>query len=162
MTAPLRVLIVGGGIAALEATLALRELAEDQVEIELLAPGEEFVYRPMSVAEPFQQGEMRRFPLARLVELAGARLTRGTLSTVDLDGRRATTSDGAELDWDVILLALGMRTREGVPGSLTFRGPDDNQALIELMEDASPGAFDPCLSPCRRERRGLCHSTSWR
>lgn len=139
MAAPLRVLIVGGGIAALEATLALRELAEDQVEIELLAPGEEFVYRPMSVAEPFQQGEMRRFPLARLVELAGARLTRGTLSTVDLDGRRATTSDGAELDWDVILLALGMRTREGVPGSLTFRGPDDNQALIELMEDALAG-----------------------
>jgi aspartate oxidase len=33
----LRVLIAGGGIAALEAALALRALARDRVEIDLLA-----------------------------------------------------------------------------------------------------------------------------
>jgi sulfide:quinone oxidoreductase len=56
----LHVLIAGGGVAALEATLALRSLAEDRVEIELLAPDVDFVYRPMAVAEPFRQGEARR------------------------------------------------------------------------------------------------------
>jgi hypothetical protein len=35
----LRVAIVGGGIGALEALLALRDLAEERVEITLLSPG---------------------------------------------------------------------------------------------------------------------------
>jgi sulfide:quinone oxidoreductase len=141
MSPPLRVLIVGGGVAALEATLALRALAEDRVDIDLLAPDDDFIYRPMAVAEPFHQGEVRRFPLARLVELAGARLTRGTLLRVDLERRRAATADGDELEWDVLLLALGARAREGIPGSLTFRGPDDRAALTELVDEALAGRF---------------------
>lgn len=136
MSRPLHVLIVGAGVAALEATLALRALAEDRVDIELLAPDDNFTYRPMSVAEPFQQGEARRFPVRRLVELAGGRLTRGTLSRLDLNRRRAYSADGAELAWDVLLLALGGRTREGIPGSLTFRGPRDQAALTEVVNDA--------------------------
>jgi sulfide:quinone oxidoreductase len=139
MAPPLHVLIVGGGVAALEATLALRALAKDLVDIELLAPDEDFVYRPMAVAEPFRQGEARRFPLARLVELAGGRLTSGTLHQVDLERRIASTADGAELDWDVLVLALGARTREGIPGSLTFRGPEDRAALTELIDEAASG-----------------------
>lgn len=139
MSRPLHVLIVGGGVAALEATLALDALAEDRVDIELLAPDTEFVYRPMAVAEPFHRGEARRFPLARLVELAGARLTSGTLTRLDLDERRAETADGVELEWDVLLLALGARTREGIPGGLTFRGPDDRAGLTKLVDEAVSG-----------------------
>jgi sulfide:quinone oxidoreductase len=139
MERSLHVLIVGGGVAALEATLALRALAEDRVDVELLAPDSEFVYRPLAVAEPFEQGEVRRFPLARLVELAGARLSPGTLAGLDLDRRRAETADGAELGWDVLLIALGARMREGVGGALTFRGPDDRVALKELVDDAVAG-----------------------
>lgn len=135
----MHVLIAGGGVAALEATLALRALAEERVDIELLAPDADFVYRPMSVAEPFQQGEAKRFPLSRLVELAGARLTPGTLARVDLDKRSAQTADGTELEWDVLLVALGARTREGIAGGLTFRGPDDRVALTEVVDDAVAG-----------------------
>jgi len=136
---PLHVLIAGGGIAALEAALGLRDLAEDRVEVELLAPDDDFVYRAMSVAEPFHQGEARHFPLARLVELAGARLTRGTLARVDLAARRGSTGAGDEVTWDVLVIALGAQTREGVPGSLTFRGQADSAAIAQLVEDASTG-----------------------
>jgi sulfide:quinone oxidoreductase len=139
MSEPLNVLIVGAGVAALEATLALRALAEDRVDIELLAPDDDFVYRPMAVAEPFRHGEVRRFPVAKLVELAGARLTPGTLARVDLDRRRAETADGDELEWDVLLLALGAHMSDGVPGALTFRGPDDREALTELIDEAASG-----------------------
>jgi sulfide:quinone oxidoreductase len=38
-----RVLIAGGGVAAIEALLALRDLAGDHVDIELLAPERYFV-----------------------------------------------------------------------------------------------------------------------
>jgi sulfide:quinone oxidoreductase len=137
----MHVLIAGGGVAALEATLALRALAEDRVDIEVLAPDEEFVYRPMAVAEPFGKGEARRFPLARLVELAGARLTPGTLHRVDLEARRAETATGEDLDWDVLLLALGAASREGVGGALTFRGPSDRTALTEVLDEALAGRF---------------------
>lgn len=141
MARPLHVLIAGAGVAALEATLALRALAADRVDIELLAPDTEFVYRPMAVAEPFAQGEMRRFHLPQLVELAGGRLTPGTMARVDLDRRRVETGDGAELEWDVLLVALGAQTREGIPGGLTFRGPDDRAALAELVAEAASGRF---------------------
>jgi sulfide:quinone oxidoreductase len=141
MARPLHVLIVGAGVAALEAALALRAEAEGRVDVELLAPDVDFVYRPMAVAEPFQHGEARRFPLARLVELAGARLTPGTLARLDLDRRLAVTADGTELGWDVLLVALGARGREGVPGGLTFRGPEDRAAFAELVDEAVSGGF---------------------
>jgi sulfide:quinone oxidoreductase len=136
---PLTVLIAGAGVAALEATLALRHLADELVEIELVAPENEFAYRPMSVAEPFKQGEVRRFPLDRLVDAAGARLRHGALAGVDLAEKTATLEDGTELAWDVLLLALGTQPTEAVPGALTFRGAQDRAALVELLADAAAG-----------------------
>lgn len=136
---PLNVVIAGAGVAALEATLALKALAEERVDIELLAPDADFVYRPLAVAEPFHKGEARAFPVRRLVELAGARLTPGTLERVDLDRRRAVMPDGRELPWDVLLLAVGVHAREGVPGGLTFRGPDDREELAEVIDRAATG-----------------------
>ena len=61
-----RVLIAGGGVAALEAALALRHLAEDRVRIELLAPEPRFWYRPLAVAAPFELGDVLHFELGAL------------------------------------------------------------------------------------------------
>ena len=63
-SSPLRVLIAGGGVAGLEALLALRDLAGDRVELTLLSRDTEFVYRPMAIAEPFGRGRADRHPLA--------------------------------------------------------------------------------------------------
>jgi sulfide:quinone oxidoreductase len=158
----LKVLVVGAGVAGLEATLALRALAEERVEIEVLAPDTEFRYRPMAVAEPFLQGEARSFPARHLVELAGARLRPGSLAEVDLDQRRVRTADGAELEWDVLLLALGGRPREGVPGALTFRGPESAGQLAGLLEDALAGRVASVAFALPTQRPGRCRSTSWR
>jgi sulfide:quinone oxidoreductase len=57
-----RVLVAGGGVAALETVLALRSLAQDRVQVTLLAPERDFVYRPLTVSEPFG-GHVRRYPL---------------------------------------------------------------------------------------------------
>jgi sulfide:quinone oxidoreductase len=133
------VLIVGAGVAALEAALALRALAEERVDIELLAPDENFVYKPLAVAEPYGKGEVRTFPLRRLVELAGARLTKGTLARVDLEARRAYAADGGEHTWDTLVLAVGVRAREGVAGGLTFRGPEGREELTAVVEAAATG-----------------------
>ena len=89
-----RVLIAGGGVAALEAALALRALAEDRVSVELLAPEPEFWYRPLAVAEPFDLGEVRHFDLAELAAAAGATFSPGALTGVDAGSRLAQTSAG--------------------------------------------------------------------
>jgi sulfide:quinone oxidoreductase len=117
----------------------LRALAEDRVSIELVSSDDEFVYRPLAVADPFRVGETRRFPLARLVDAAGATLTRGLVAAVDPDRRVVETRDGGELPYDSLLIAVGARPREGVPGAMTFAGPESGPALEGILQEALHG-----------------------
>jgi sulfide:quinone oxidoreductase len=73
------------------------------------------------------------------VERAGGTLRAGSLLRVDVPGRRVETSDGDELAWDVLVLATGGRPREGVPGALTFRGPESSTSIAEILEEAVTG-----------------------
>jgi sulfide:quinone oxidoreductase len=134
------VLIAGGGVAALEAMLALRELAGELVDVELLAPEPHFWYRPLAVAEPFGLGRAHHFELGGLAEKAGARFTLGALAAVDTDAKVARTEAGLEVGYDALLLALGARPQEAVPGALTFRGPADSDRLRALLDELETGA----------------------
>ena len=91
-----RVVIAGAGVAALEAALALRALADERLEIELLGPEPHFWYRPLSVAEPFQLGQATRYDLGALALAAGATFTLGMLQGIDVAAtsprRRSGTS----------------------------------------------------------------------
>lgn len=135
---PLRVVVAGAGVAALEATLALRALAQEPVTIELIAPDEDFVYRPLAVTEPFSAGEASRFPLAPLVSAAGATLRPGRVVSVDPDRQCVGIEDG-EVDYDVLLVALGARAREAVPSAITFAGPESSAALAAVLDRAVTG-----------------------
>ena len=79
----LRVVIAGGGIGAVEAVLALRALAGDRVDIELVAPGKDFVFRPLAVAEPFGYAAPLRIPLAELAGSHDVRVREESLAAVD-------------------------------------------------------------------------------
>lgn len=135
---PLRVVIAGGGVAALEATLALRALAENRVSIELIAPEPDFVYRPLSVGDPFEVAETRRFPLSSLVDSAGGVLRPGRVTAVD-PGERFVETDGERVPYDALLVALGASGRESLPNALTFGGPDSNEALKAVLEETLDG-----------------------
>lgn len=50
----MRVVVAGGGIAALEVLAGLRTLAGDRVQATLLCPERSFSYRPLSTAVPFR------------------------------------------------------------------------------------------------------------
>ena len=135
----MHILIAGGGVAALEAVLALRALAEDRVSIELVTPEEYFTYRPLAVAEPFGVGEVKSFPLRALTEAAGARFRSGLVAAVDPERHVVASQDGEELAYDLLLLALGAKPREAVPNALTFRGPEDGPAIAALLDEALAG-----------------------
>ena len=133
-----RVLIAGGGVAALEAALALRALAGELLDVELLAPEPQFWYRPMSVAEPFGLGEAQHFDLGRLAEDAGATFTPGALVGVDAVRRQARTTFDT-LEYDALLIASGAQPRPAVPGAVTFRGPADTERIEQLLADIDRG-----------------------
>lgn len=143
MDAPLRsrVVIAGGGVAALEAALCLEALAGDRVKVTLLAPGREFVYRALAVGEPFGLGAALRCELAAIARDNGFALQPEVLAAVDLDGRRAITGSRQALPYDHLVLALGARPQVAVPGALTFRGPEDaGRIAITLATLATRGA----------------------
>jgi sulfide:quinone oxidoreductase len=134
-----RVLIAGGGVAALEAALALRALAEDRVSVELLAPELHFSYRPLSVAEPFGLGQARRFELPELATAAGATFSPGSLIRVEAERHQAHTSAGAVLGYDVLLVACGAVPAPAIPGAVTFRGPADIGKVQQLLDEITGG-----------------------
>jgi sulfide:quinone oxidoreductase len=139
MTSPTRVVIAGAGVAAFEATLALRAAAAERVDIELVAPETRFWYRPLAVAEPFGLGEVLSFELSQLAAEAGAQFTPGEITAVDAAAHIARTAAGAELTYDVLLLAMGARPRPAVEGALTFRGPADTELIRGLLREIDGG-----------------------
>ena len=119
----MKVMIVGGGVAGLEAVIALRGLAEDRVAIELVSPTPEFAYRPLAVAEPFGWGDARRYDIVRIAADHGAALHLAGLDTVQPEGRLIKTWDGRALAYDVLLVAIGAQPTVAIPGSVTITGP---------------------------------------
>ena len=127
------VVIAGGGVAALEAALTLRELGEGLARVELVAPEPTFWYRPVAVAEPFDLGTVRHFDLGELAGEVGAVLSLGSLAAVDVDRREARTEAGAVLRYDALLIACGAVPYPAIPGALTFRGPADSDRIRGLL-----------------------------
>src|ERR1700720_2214553 len=103
----LRVMIVGGGVAALETALALRQLAPEHTTTTVIAPNAEFAYRPMTVREPFAYASARRYPLQQIVSDAGAKLLTDELAWVDPNEHTVHTKTGEALEYDALVLALG-------------------------------------------------------
>jgi sulfide:quinone oxidoreductase len=133
------VLVAGGGIAGVEALLALHELAGDRVEVTLLSPADDFVYRPFAVAEPFGLGHAERIPLQRIADDAGAVWVRDALASVDGGGRRVRTSSHGEIEFDALLVATGAVPVEGLDHVTTWWPGGDPELLGGLLRDLEEG-----------------------
>ncbi len=136
---PHRVLVAGGGVAGLEALLALRDLAGDRVALTLLAPEADFVYRPMAVAVPFARGHALRHRLADAAAAAGAEFVRGALAEVDDAARTARTVDGRELTYDALLVAIGAGSRPALHHVTTWTPELDQDVFGGLLRDIEEG-----------------------
>ncbi len=105
-----QVVIAGGGVAALEAALALRDLAGERVSTTIVAPNSDFVYRPLLVREPFTPAITTTYSLTEIVQRAGAELLVDSFKWLDPRGRVLHTANGNKLAYDAVLLAIGART----------------------------------------------------
>jgi sulfide:quinone oxidoreductase len=134
-----RVLIAGGGVAALEAALTLRELAADRVEVGLFAPRRDFVYRPYAVGEPYGASEVARYDLAELAAAAGADFQLDSVVSVDREARLAVTHDGRSFAYDHLVLAPGVQLLWPVPGATTFWGIADESDVAKVVDGLRHG-----------------------
>jgi sulfide:quinone oxidoreductase len=137
-----RILIAGGGVAALEAVLTLHELDLDRaLQVEVIAPETRFVYRPLAVRDPFGPRATRSYDLRPLVEGAGAALRHGQVDTVGPDERFVTLGDGTQLPYDALLLATGVLRRPAIHGVSTFAGVADAPAFKSFVDALCRGAY---------------------
>ena len=134
-----RVVVVGGGITALEFVLALHHLAGDTVELCLIAPDVHFTVRAMSVARPFARGSSGELPLDRFMAEQGGRLRQAAVVRVDAGQREVRCDDGAREPYDQLVLAPGARPRSPYTHALTFGLSQDRDALENVLAELDEG-----------------------
>jgi sulfide:quinone oxidoreductase len=139
---PLRVVVAGGGIAALELMLALRALAGARVEVTLLTAAPLLTPRAMSVAEPFERGGAQSYEWTQIAHDQHADVVFDKLVAVDTDARVAHTHDGRRLRYDVLALATGARRVEPFTGALTFGTREDDPARMRALVAGLVGRGD--------------------
>src|SRR5829696_8389088 len=137
--APMKVMIAGGGVAALEALMALRELAEERVSLELVTPTPEFAYRPLAVAEPFGLGDVRRYDVPRMAADHDAAVHIASVKSVDTAEHHVVTWDGRSLPYELLLVAIGARAATAIPGTVTLEGPGYTGRFRSVLRDLEQG-----------------------
>src|ERR1700683_4898792 len=165
----LRVVIVGGGVAALESALALAHLAPEHNDVTLIAPNSELVYRPMTggaapgpprpdtpdvplippnselvprpmpVGEPFAHGAAARYSLQRIASDAGAELLAGELGWIDPEWQSIQTKTGETIEYDALVLALGAHVHTRYKHAITIDDRHMDETLHGLIQDIEGG-----------------------
>jgi sulfide:quinone oxidoreductase len=134
-----RVVIVGGGVAGLEALIALRALVGDRVAVTLVSQDDWFVDRPLTVAEPFGLGSAARFPLPEIAAEFDAGFVHATVSAVAADEHRVSCAGGPELGFDTLILAPGARTRPPFADAIAFGVPGSGRAVKDMLSRLRSG-----------------------
>jgi sulfide:quinone oxidoreductase len=137
---PRRVVICGGGVAGVEALLALRALLEVGVELHLVDPNRQFVYQPLAVAAPFDLAETHLFDLAEIADEESAKLHVDSLARVDAEDRRVRLASGTVLPYDALVIAVGALRRDWLEGALHFGGAASVAAFRAVLERLESGS----------------------
>jgi sulfide:quinone oxidoreductase len=137
---PRRVVICGGGVAAVEALLALRALLGDGVEVHMVAPNRRFVYQPLAVAAPFDLAETHLCELAGIADEQGAELHVNSLASVDAEDRRIGLASGDTVPYDALVVAVGARRHDWLQGAVHFGGAADVAAFRTRLERLEEGS----------------------
>ncbi len=134
-----RVVIVGGGVAGLEAMLALRALAGQRLELELISPGPHFYYRPLAVAAAFGAEPSSVLSLATVAADADALYTADAVAEIKAGTRVLRLASGRTCEYDALIAAPGGRPVEAIPGATTFGLPGSAEQFRAILAQAEAG-----------------------
>ena len=135
---PPRVLVAGGGVAALELVLALRALAGARVAIEVVSPEPELRYPPLDVVEPFGLVPPR-VDLADALAPYDVTHRLDALADVDPVAHTVRTREGAILHYEALVVAIGARRLPPPSGALAFTGVEGRERFVTLLRATEAG-----------------------
>jgi sulfide:quinone oxidoreductase len=136
------IVLVGGGVGALETALALRALAGDRVNLSLVSADSELTFRPVAAFEAFGHPAAPHYELEAIAADLGASFRMARLEAVAPQTRSVRLSSGARLAYDALVLATGARATTSLPGALTFRDQRDVPALRHILRELESGRVD--------------------
>lgn len=131
-----RIVIVGAGVAGIEAALALQAFVPEPaaMEVEVVDPGLRFRIAATATGRAFGVGSDVDAPLATIIARAGAVHRRARAVAVD-GGRRVVMLAGGELiTYDSLVIAVGARPEPFLAEALTFTGHADADHVRMLVE----------------------------
>ncbi len=134
-----RVVIAGGGVAALECLIALRTLAGERVELELISPERTFAYRPLAVAAAFGANSGPSIDLQDLAWATGAAYASDAIAAVNPAAAVVTLASGRRSSYDVLVMALGARPVDAIPGAIAFGTSRGTRRFRSFLAEAERG-----------------------
>jgi sulfide:quinone oxidoreductase len=135
----LRVVVAGGGIAGLETMVAVRALVGHRVALTLVEPGDDLTIRALEIFEPFGVGHTRSYPLAELAADLDADLVRDAVAHVNRDERRVRLRSGRELEYDVLVLAIGAFPYPAYEHGVCVDRANDQAGFAGVLSDLREG-----------------------
>jgi sulfide:quinone oxidoreductase len=129
------IVIVGGGVAALELAVGLHESRNITARVTLVAPDQVFHYRPLIVFEPFGIHQYMEMPIVDLLHGCDVELIHDRVTSVDLDFNRVVLSSGEGIEFDGLVVATGAFPTKSLDGALTISGKDAITGLERLIAE---------------------------
>ena len=130
-----RVLIAGGGVAGLEAAIALNHIAPGLADATLIAPDPDFFYKPLVVEEPFSRQPAARHELEPALAEIGTGFMLGALTAVDPPNREIELIEGERLAYDHLIVATGARARPAYESATNFWADQSDLPIEELLRE---------------------------
>jgi sulfide:quinone oxidoreductase len=143
--APARVLVIGGGVAGLDALIALRRLAGERVALELITPGSASASSSSAVSRAFGHRRPPRFDVAAVSRQTGARLVDDSLAAVDTSSGTVTLTSGEVRGFDRLLVTVGAVAEESIAGAVTFGVPGAAPRFQKVLQHAQTGEVSDVL-----------------
>ncbi len=135
--------------------MALHALASDLLDITILAPELEFINLSMSVDQPFKPQRVRGLRLQETAAELGACWHQAALDRVEPDRNRVITTDGDEVPYDMLALALGAHPEREWHSRevLTYHGGRDGPNYRLLLQQLREGRVNKVafVKPAGRE-----------
>lgn len=134
-----KVVIVGGGVAALECAVALRDLAGGHVAVTVVSAVERYVDRPLEIGEPFGLGPTRTYALSAICASIGAELIVDRADAVDALGRKLELASGRIIGYDMLVLAQGASLVPAYDHGVVFDRELSPEDFDDVLEDIDEG-----------------------
>ena len=129
------IVVVGGGVAALEFLLALRALGGNPPAVAVVTPDTTPTLRPLQLLG------VQAPSLADLTSQLGAELVSGSVASVESERKRVLLRAGGAIAYDTLVLAPGATVVPGFDGVLHL-GLHDGAPLEALHDEIDRGDVD--------------------